>query len=693
MKAINLQFTINTKEDFHIGTGLDCVGLYDDGQLKDSDGNPAIRSETLKGLLKQSCLEVRKISEDDYKEAFDQVFDFKNLGSLDVFVEYLKDSSTSPFIIHTFTAIDPETGKGKDGSLRDIEFGSKGCQFKCEIHFELKNDNFETKVIELLRYGIKNLKWMGGYRRRGFGAISCDNVQEIELSELAKNDVLVGTKFRILLKLKDDVCLGGAGQTGNNIHTMDYISGTTAMGMFRNILLKMNKSGLKFMDAGNVSVSNFYPTDQSSIDDQVVIPAPASLRQKKKVARYAEYYINRKKDVETLEIPPWALKAVPEGGNDRLLKDIISQDTLIDENEKDQSGASDKSISNEFIIFENADMKWQTARFYKPQKTVIMRNRISEKTQTTSDDDLFSQEMIVSGTNFMGEISFCEDEQAQTFITEYRDWLSGKYNFHVGRGAKPIELVAIKAVPDEILAIKPARNGEKEYFTITLKSDVILYDDNLMPETVIHPKHLNLENEVTLLNHIGANRIHQSFSGLAGLRRFSDRVISKGSCFYYQINESSDTEDVMNKLAILAKSGLGFKTDEGFGEILINLSVHQINKIDSAKYYYQLENSKLPAYQQNKLERSEMLHNIANKLAKEYKSKNVGINFINKIIAYMEAGYDYAVIAEEIRHGKTTSNGEKWKEFEKLYNNPEIGQNRDEIIHLIHLKLRAGKEV
>jgi len=105
MRSIELQFTINTLEDFHIGTGLDCVGLYDDGQYKDRDGNPAIRTETLKGLIKQSCSEVVKILNSEYKPAFDQLFEFKNLGSLDVYVEYVKGSANIPFVIHRFTKI------------------------------------------------------------------------------------------------------------------------------------------------------------------------------------------------------------------------------------------------------------------------------------------------------------------------------------------------------------------------------------------------------------------------------------------------------------------------------------------------------------------------------------------------------------------------------------------------------------
>jgi len=673
MKAINIEFTIETLEDFHIGTGLDCAGLYDDGQVKDSSGNPAIRPETLKGLLKQSCLEVKRNLK-GYDDAFNELFYFKNLGSLDLFIEYKGCESNNPFIIHTFTAIDKKTGTGKKGSLRDIEFGSKGCKFDCKLHFELKNDIQYEKVKKLIEFGIKNLKWMGTSRRRGFGEIKCKNVNDYNI-KLKPKPIISDEKFRVFLELQDDVCIAGAGQTGNIIHTLDYISGTTALGMLRNPLLKMNKS-TDIMDDGNISVTNFYPIGKEWNNDlktKMVIPVPSSLRKNKGVDQFEEYYRDKRNNDDILEIPYWALDAKPTKGNKKSFKNIVSQDTLIDDNNTDQDGASDKSISGEYLVFDDNKLNWENAKFFKPKKNLIMRNRITESTQSTDDDGIFTQEMIEKGTVFVGEISFDSNAISAVNNSNNLDQKNDKTTF------KPI--VIKKKVNDKKIEVK--------VFSVTLFSDVILYDDKLMPETVIHPKYLGFDGEIKLINSISSTRIHQSFSGLAGLRRFSDRVISKGSCFLYELKDKAKWDNVKKKLEELPNK-IGFKTDEGFGQIIINLSVHQIGKMKNANFAYELENPELPKFQIKELIQNEELLIKAEELKKKHSISSS--TFINRIIGYMEAKKSEEFLTEKIEHGKTTSSEKHWNLFKNLFNDSILNnKSKDEkytIIRLAYLMMK-----
>ena len=55
MQSIIITCTVKALEDFHIGTGIGNIGLYDEGQLKDNNGLPTLNSSTLKGLLRDSC--------------------------------------------------------------------------------------------------------------------------------------------------------------------------------------------------------------------------------------------------------------------------------------------------------------------------------------------------------------------------------------------------------------------------------------------------------------------------------------------------------------------------------------------------------------------------------------------------------------------------------------------------------------
>jgi CRISPR/Cas system CSM-associated protein Csm4 (group 5 of RAMP superfamily) len=682
MRSIELQFTINTLEDFHIGTGLDCVSLYDDGQYKDRDGNPAIRTETLKGLIKQSCSEVVKILNSEYKPAFDQLFEFKNLGSLDVYVEYVKGSANIPFVIHRFTKIDQESGIAETGSLRDIEFGSKGCRFEAEIRFLLINDEHEETVRELLIYGIRNLKWLGGYRRRGFGAVKCEPKQSIPENETAKQINLSGRAFRLRLELQDDVCLAGAGQTGNIIQTMDYISGTTVMGMLRNILLKINKPDNCFFDDGNMRVTNFYPVKSGS--NGLVIPVPLSLRKKKSIEKYRNFYLGkREKGACKREIPHWALQQKNAKAEENQLKNIVSQDTLIERNNQETS--KDKSFASGYIICANYP-DFADAIYYNPNRLLIMRNSIDAETQTTKDNALFSQEMIEKKTQFTGEITFVTEEAGKAFIETCQDWLVGKYCLHAGRGGKPIKIIDIQPVNENRSETISLRQESPRNIAITLISDAILFNEELMPETELKPDHLGLENELKLIKSITTGRIHQSFCGVAGLRRFSDRVISKGSCFLYEMQNGAAQEAVIEKLRILAEKGIGLKTDEGFGSFLVNMPLHwtSVPREQSREY---ITSAKTPQYLVDKLNKTEELLQRAREESGIIKETSE--NFVNRIISYMEVRYSKETLKIEIEHGKSTRNSQKWKEFEVLFNKLADDDDFYEIIKLIYLKKKS----
>ena len=681
MKLVRIDFTIKTLEDFHIGTGLDCAGLYDDGQVKDKNGNPYIRPETLKGLLKESCRQVRSVIT-DYQSAYSELFDYKNLGSLDVFVQYVENSALTPFIIHTFTKIDPEKGTGQDGSLRDIEFGSKGCNFKCSLEMQLKHDDEAKSVQELLELGIKNLKLIGSSRRRGFGAVKCEIAEKHTETDKNETSQLEDSQnYRILLELQDATCIAGAGQTGNIIHTMNYLSGTTALGMFRNILLKLN-SAAKIFDDGRVSVTNFYPTIQDKLDDSVVIPVPLSLRMMKATDKYSTYYEgNRNIKDEEMEIPHWMLELKPKSGSKKDFLNLISRDTLIQD---DNIVSSDKSLKDEYILFKDSDMDTENAEVFKPGIEIILRNRITEDLQATGDDGVFTQEMLVRGTRFVGKISFNNLSAAEEFKTLYKDWLTGDVNFHTGRGAKSIRVVDIQPIKDTTITPVTATGSD---LTITLLSDMILLDDKLNPRSQLNATDLGLENELSLQNSIISTRIHQSFSGTAGLRRFSDQVITKGSCIHFSVNEGKTID--ADKLIQLGMTGIGSKTDEGFGRFAVNLPLHSYQNSKPTFEASINKGIKLPKHEVDKLNKiAEQFQYI--KSLDIYKIKGES-TFYNKIISYMESKYDSEKIHNEICHGKETRSKDKWESFEKLFNAPEL-KERDDKYELIKLRFLQMKK-
>ncbi len=138
MKQIVISFVLKMEEDFHVGTGMGKIGLYDDGQFKDEKGNPTLSSDTFKGLLRDSCRTLdllRKelgISSSSYHALLFE--DFTNLNSIDVDIKPALIPQ-NPTIIHYSTAIDETSRRAKSNSLHSVEYGSKGTEFRITLSY------------------------------------------------------------------------------------------------------------------------------------------------------------------------------------------------------------------------------------------------------------------------------------------------------------------------------------------------------------------------------------------------------------------------------------------------------------------------------------------------------------------------------------------------------------------------------
>ncbi|UYP01362.1 hypothetical protein OF820_06645 [Oceanotoga sp. DSM 15011] len=81
MNNSTIEFDIKTENYFHIGSGFGEKGICDETILKDCEGYPDFKSETFKGLFKQSCRELKYFDSDigdlkksDIKEIYNILF-------------------------------------------------------------------------------------------------------------------------------------------------------------------------------------------------------------------------------------------------------------------------------------------------------------------------------------------------------------------------------------------------------------------------------------------------------------------------------------------------------------------------------------------------------------------------------------------------------------------------------------------
>ncbi|MBN2694897.1 hypothetical protein JXR93_09565 [bacterium] len=739
MKKVEIDFTIEAKEDLHIGSGVDSIGLYDDGVVKDDDGFPTIKSETLKGMIKQSLREVKafynSIGEKSINREllFTKIFDsFIDRVSLDLKIYKVESNLENPYIIHTFTKIDDDKRKAEEGSLRSLEFVSKGYKFGVILSYvfndkDLDKDSNAEAIFKFLEEGVLNLKWLGGSRRRGFGEVHCEikksHIKEFIIDKSLKDNTS-NLEVAFVLELEDDVTIGGGSISGNHIETLDYIPGSTILGALRSKYYMLNHRDSIF-DDNSMIATFFYPIDDrifekinentTSLPD--IIPVPASLRKKKEKDDFGRD--------ENKTVPYWILSPLKKDDK-KMLKFIASQDTLkpkddkkpesnIDKNCNNSSPnqadeSSDKSIKGGYIYLNESS----NLEMVKVSKTTILRNRIDPKNQSCSNFDsnsegeLFSQEQISKETKFVGSILFKSVENANKFYNFIKQFNNSELPIHIGRGGKIAKIKKLFFVKNR----EPI--NIKEVFTLTFVTDAIFFDENLKHYPVLDAdilaKELNEfehkdifnKDDFEFKNSLSSSSIYQSISGTSGLKRFSESVLKKGSCYLIELKKDIDETKLESLKRILSKAqreGFGYRTEEGFGQFRVNHPIHdfKIDKSDDKdktkpKEFFikgkSVKRDNVSKNRDNVSKNNEKFEKIDVKV-KDHNKKGLTPSIISHLYGKLEANVSDIDIKEFFEHNKTREAlGEKYKALEEIYNDLKDDK---EVLKLVLLKLRKNK--
>ncbi len=180
----SLQLSTN-KSDIMIDTEI----------VHDQYGMPYFPAKRFKGLLYESALEMAEISHENWMtiSEIDNLFGLNNTGSklrIENFYlpdyeqmcrdwQYLNNQYKGIFTkqnvldlytdIRFQTAIDRETGTAKSTSLYNMQVVDDGTEFEGNI--ELVEDTDKNLLILIL--ALKNLRFVGAKRNRGYGEIIC----------------------------------------------------------------------------------------------------------------------------------------------------------------------------------------------------------------------------------------------------------------------------------------------------------------------------------------------------------------------------------------------------------------------------------------------------------------------------------------------------------------------------------------
>lgn len=256
------------------GAAVDSITTHYD------NGIPYIPAKTIKGLLKESAVEIQEIlgenwnpedKDDPINILFGTEGDGKSgilslmNGDLAKLEEYQNDIKEYAFlpeeVISYFTHIRHQTamqnGVAKDGSLRTLRVLKPGLVFYVPV--VLEGDNH----IGLLSNACNNLRRVGANRNRGFGNIKCNLENGKDAAEVKK---LEGNKF--VMKLLTPALLPTSGADSNTVASEKIISGRKILGMLAGAYIKSNKIDNAHEDptfkrlflSGGVKFSDAYPT-------------------------------------------------------------------------------------------------------------------------------------------------------------------------------------------------------------------------------------------------------------------------------------------------------------------------------------------------------------------------------------------------------------------------------------------------
>jgi len=254
----------------------------------DHNGFPYIPGKRVKGLLRESMIEVLEIMQNqDLVTIVDQIFGKERHGDLNSMIRvgnfYLADydptmnieetSLSSEDILAYYTTEIQQTalnekGIAKDKSLRNyrvIDFNSdENVQFdgiisfnsiedwsdSSEISIKDKNDNVITtiKIKSLFEKTYTNLRYGGTRRNRGFGNIKCECKKldapksEQQLDEIKSNRLEDIKKPYIKVKITslEPIIIPALSTDKNAILSADVISGNALRGFLTKLYIKNN---------------------------------------------------------------------------------------------------------------------------------------------------------------------------------------------------------------------------------------------------------------------------------------------------------------------------------------------------------------------------------------------------------------------------------------------------------------------
>ena len=585
-----LKVTLELLSDMHIGNGLS-DGVVDADFDRDESGRPCVKGSTLKGLLRESCLDLLeclggKVA--DGGALMEAVFgrSEEGPGAGAVVFPFLRpvEAARKARTVTGHTQIDAKTGAPAKGRLYLVAHAPVGLRFEGELADGGVPAEQLARARALLSLGLLNLEGVGGKRRAGKGRVKArpadwkdhksPELREKVIEALtvlktppaaaaakqARGPALPGIRslsesgtvcaLDLTFTAEAPLCLPDGPPTGNRFGCLDHVPPGSLAGLFFNLLKRRGYAEEdieRLLAARAIAFPSLLPVPggADAPADAFPVPWPLSLEACKKARGEAGHHF-----ADGLGRAPGLCAKC--------------------------KGAVGPEAGKFFRL------STEGVRVGGVSKTLTMHNRIDRATQTTTDAGVFTQEGIPEGTVFRGRIFFATPE-LRSFWTELLGG-GGKTavaafgkgrNRGYGRGILKWAEAAETALPG--FDARCAAAGET--FSLLLLSPAILLGDSLAVKNAPDGEDLafalgeaapfcNLDNgdgaAFSRLVPVFPYNSHRT------MPEFPEMVLTPGSVFQFRWKEGVSGERKRLLLSRLECLGIGERRNLGYGRCMTN---------------------------------------------------------------------------------------------------------------------------
>lgn len=343
------------------------------------------------------------------------------------------------------------------------------------------------------------------------------------------------------IKLLAPLVISKAENSGNEVKTVDYISGTIIQGVFAK---KLKQDIKKYLFNDNICFLNAY----LKIDDERALPVPKSFQLPK---------------VKPSDVPI----------NTITIKNF--------DNYNEHNNVKYKSIDSGYVILKNQQIIYnRVSTISDMHNYVINKNELLSK-KLIKRKAVFTFNGISKESVFKGKIIFDEE---QTFVEEFYNKIKNLNNIYIGKSKKSqygkckIKFGGVQNYQPETASASDSSST----ITLTLLSDLVIYDENLNSSTDFSVDFINAElskldidkRAVKITKRITFNDFIDGFNAHHGLPKTIFSVIEKGSVIVIEFDKPLTEEDIIK----IEKYGIGEKKNHGFGRVAVNWDIHKVNE-------------------------------------------------------------------------------------------------------------------